>query len=92
MSQQISSQQKRELRKQVHHLKPVVMVGQHGLSDNVFAELEIALDHHELIKIRISAGDKEERKQLLERILERTGAALVQTIGHVAALYREKPE
>ena len=57
----ITEKQKRWLKKQVHHLKPVVTVGQAGVTEPVLAELEIALNHHELVKVKINAGDREER-------------------------------
>jgi len=88
----ITQKQKRHLKKLVHHLKPVVMVGQHGLSDNIHNEIDIALGFHELIKIRVHAGEKEERQQLIDEILTRSGAELIHTIGHVVALFRRNPE
>lgn len=87
----ITPRQKRWLKQQVHHLKPVVLIGQHGLSDAVLAELELALDHHELLKIRASVGDREERDAILTEITHRTGAILINRIGNVAALYRANP-
>jgi RNA-binding protein len=88
----LTSKQKRHLKSLAHHLKPVVMTGQHGLTEGVFNELEIALDAHELIKVRISAGDREEREEMLELIRERTGAEVVQAIGHVAVLFRRNAD
>lgn len=84
----ITQKQKRHLKGLVHHLKPVVIVGQHGLNEGVFSELEIALDTHELIKVRVNASDKDERKEMLEIICDKTGSELIHTIGHVAALFR----
>jgi RNA-binding protein len=83
----ISHSQKRHLKGLAHHLKPVVMVGQNGLKDTVFDELEIALDAHELIKVRIAA-DRDERKEITDQILQRTKAELVQTIGQMSVLFR----
>jgi RNA-binding protein len=88
----ITEQQRRSLKKLVHHLKPVVMVGQHGLSEGVFNEIEIALDSHELIKIRLSGGDRSERKALIEEICKKTGADFIHSIGHTAAFYRRHPK
>lgn len=84
----ISASQKRYLRSQAHHLKPVVTVGQRGLSDNVFTEIEIALNYHELIKIKITGADQEDKKIMIDTISAQTGADLVQTIGHVAVFFR----
>jgi len=83
----ISQSQKRHLKGLAHHLKPVVMIGQNGLKDTVFDELEIALDVHELIKVRIAA-DRDERQEITDQILERTKSELIQTIGQMSILFR----
>ena len=88
----ITQKQKRHLKGLVHHLKPVVIIGQNGLNDGVFNELELALETHELIKVRVNAGDRDERKEMLEIICEKTGAELVHTIGHVAAFFKRNPK
>jgi len=88
----LSNNQQRHLRSLAHHLKPVVLLGQHGLKDSVMEEIDIALSSHELIKIRVAAGDRDERSQLIEQIAKRSGAELVQTIGHIAVLFRRNPE
>lgn len=87
----ITDKQRRWLRQQVHHLKPVVTLGQAGLSDAVLAEIELALDHHELIKIRIGSAEREERDATVQAIADRTGADLIQRIGHVASYFRPNP-
>ena len=83
--------QRRALRARAHHLKPVVSVGTAGMSDGVLAELGIALDQHELVKIRIAADDREQRKKLIDDLCTGTNAELIQRIGHTAVLYRERP-
>jgi RNA-binding protein len=83
----LSAVQKRFLRSKAHHLKPVVMVGQHGLGENVLNELEIALDAHELIKVKIAA-ERDERAAITQTLVEHSGAELVQTIGQMSILYR----
>ncbi|WP_242469535.1 ribosome assembly RNA-binding protein YhbY [Rhabdochromatium marinum] len=88
----ITPQQRRWLKQQAHHLKPVVMLGQHGLTDAVLREIQRALEHHELIKIKVSAGDRDEREQLIATITEHTAAELVQRVGHTASLYRHNPD
>lgn len=88
----LTLKQKKSLRNSAHSLKPVVIIGQHGLTDNVLAEIELALDHHELIKVRVNAADRQARGELVERIRETTGSDLVQRIGHIAVFYRRNPE
>jgi len=85
----ISEFQRRHLKKLAHHLKPVVIVGNAGLSENVIHEIDEALEHHELIKVRINAGDKKEREALIEDISNKTGSTPVVRIGHVAGFYRQ---
>jgi len=86
----VNSADKKKLRAQAHGLKPVIMIGQAGLTAAVLAEIELALDSHELIKVRIRA-EREDRKQITEKICTDTGAALIQTIGQIAVIYRLNP-
>jgi RNA-binding protein len=88
----ITDKQKRWLKKQVHHLKPVVTVGQSGLTDAVLAEIELALDHHELIKIKISAGDRDSRDTAVGLIASHTDSDLINRIGNTAAYFRANPK
>lgn len=76
------------LRKSCHHLKPVVTVGNAGLSENVMSEVELALNHHELVKIKLN-GSSDERKAMINTIVTQTAAVLVQSIGHTASFYRQ---
>ena len=84
---QLSESQKRHLRALGHHLKPVVWVGQHGLKDSVLAEIEQALDAHELIKVKIAA-DRDSRKAIGSAICSGTHAQLIHTIGQMMVLFR----
>ncbi|MCB1867304.1 MAG: ribosome assembly RNA-binding protein YhbY [Gammaproteobacteria bacterium] len=88
----ISEKQRRHLKGLAHHLKPVVMVGQHGLTESVLNETALTLETHELIKMRINAGDRQERAGIIAEITEKTGAELVQTIGHIAVFYLPNSE
>jgi len=80
----------KRLRAEGHRLKlrPVVIIGQKGLSENVHQEVEAALAHHELIKMRIPALDKPGKRTLCQSICERHQAQLVQSIGNVIVIYR----
>lgn len=85
---ELTDRQKRHLRGLGHPLKPVVMLGQHGLTDAVVRELDQALDTHELVKLRARAGDRAARDAALATLAARTGATLVQRIGNVGLYYR----
>lgn len=87
----INDAQRRFLRSQGHALRPVVTAGAAGMSDAVIAEAEQALVAHELIKVRLRISAPDARTEALERLLDTTGAALVQKIGHVALIYRAHP-
>lgn len=92
MRMSITESQRRNLRRQAHHLKPVVLVGAAGLSDAVLNEIELALEHHELIKVRVSAPDRASRDDMIRDICARSGAELVQRVGNIASLFRRNPE
>jgi RNA-binding protein len=87
----LKAAQKKNLRGQAHHLKPVVTVADKGLSENVVTEIERALNDHELIKVKLR-GDREVRKAWAVSIASQCKAELVQTIGQVACYYRKHPE
>ena len=80
------------LRARGHALKPVVRLGQAGLSDAVTDELARALDDHELVKVKLAAEGKAACDAQADALAKACGAALVQRIGHVALLYRPSPE
>lgn len=82
--------ERKKLRADAHALNPVVIIGQAGLTDAVLAEIELALDYHELIKIKVRA-EREERQPITAEICQRTGAELIQTIGQVVVIYRLNP-
>ena len=90
MKKNLSNIKKKELRKKAYLLKPFVMIGQHGLTDAVLAEIDIALNAHELIKIRIRGGDKNERAKQCLQIEQQMNTEVVHQIGHIAVLYRPK--
>ena len=92
MSSPLSNAQKRYLRGLAHDLKPVVMVGAKGVGPSLLAELDQALDMHELLKVKVSAEDRDQRDGCIAAMVEGSGAALVARIGHVAVLYRRRSE
>jgi RNA-binding protein len=90
----LNIRQKKYLRQQAHARKPVVTVGNSGLSTAVLAEIRIALRTHELLKIKLPAGERETRGTLLAQICHDTESEPVQLIGRVAIIYRpsDKPK
>ena len=91
-SMSLTPSQRRYLRGLAHPLKPVPLLGGKGVTPAVLAELEHALDDHELIKIKLAGEDREERSSSLTQLLDASGAENVQRIGHVAVLYRRNEE
>jgi RNA-binding protein len=89
----LTNKQNKYLRGLAHTLKPVVMIGNSGITEGVLNELDARLAHHELIKVRISGADRDERQQMAEKLCEESNSELVTTIGHIAIIYRrgEKP-
>ncbi len=84
----LEKHQLRHLRGLAHSLKPTVMVGQHGLRDAVIDELDTTLTAHELVKVKVSVGDRQARDAAIAILVERTGAELIQRIGNMAVLFR----
>jgi len=87
----LTNQQTKHLKRLAHHLAPVVIVGQHGLTEGVLNEVAVSLEAHELIKVKVNAADREEREAMLAAIAASASAELVQRIGHVAVFYRANP-
>lgn len=88
----LNEKQKRHLRGLLHQIKPVVIIGGAGLTENVMLEINNALAHHELVKLKVNADDKAARQAMIETIREKTNSELVQTIGHTASFYRPADE
>ena len=87
----LTNRQLRHLRGLTHSLQPVVMVADKGLSENVLAEIESALEHHELVKIKLKT-DRETRAQWIEQISRQFGAEKIHSIGQVASFFRRNPK
>lgn len=86
----LSSKQQRELKARAHHLKPVVRVGQKGITENLLLETENALETHELIKLHIGSDERDERQAICREIAEKTGAEVVNMIGKTGVLYKQR--
>ncbi len=88
----LNNKQKQYLKGLAHPLKPVVMLGNNGLTEGVLAEIEQALQHHELIKVKIAAEERETKTLIVEAIIRETKANNVQVIGNILVLYRPSTE
>ena len=87
-----SSKELRQLRAQAHSLKPVVTVAGKGLAPSVLEELDRALNDHELIKVKVAVGDREQRESVIEELCSLSEAYLVQRVGNIATLLRTNPQ
>ncbi len=85
---ELTPDQRRYLKSLAHHLNPVVMIGNNGLTDSVIREIAVNLDAHELIKIRVLGHERELREQYLQQSCNDLGAAPVQHIGKLLLIYR----
>jgi len=89
---ELTNPQKKKLKGLAHGLHPLVTIGQNGLKESIHDEIEIALSFHQLIKIKIMADDRDQRKDLISLLSEKHKATVVQTIGHVAVFYRRNKD
>ena len=81
---------KQRLKADAHHLHPVVMIGAKGLTPAIIAETDIALETHELLKVKINGAEKAHRHEMAEQLCTALHATLVQLIGNIAVLYRKR--
>lgn len=86
----LNSKQRQFLKAQAHTLNPVVLLGADGLSENVIKEIDSSIEHHELIKIKLNAGDG--RKEQAQEAADAVHAELVNVVGRVAILFRQQRE
>ena len=88
----LSAKEILELKARAHHLHPVVMVGQQGLTESVIKETDAPLTAHELIKVRVFGDDRAERVEICNALCEAVDAQLVQHIGKLLVLWRKNLE
>ncbi|EWC40683.1 ribosome assembly RNA-binding protein YhbY [Pseudomonas stutzeri] len=88
----LTNEQKKQYKSIGHHLKPVLIVAENGLTEGVQAELERALNDHELIKIQFRLAEREDRRALMEELCKIGKCELVQVIGKMALVYRKNPK
>ena len=85
----LTKNQTKFLKSRCHELKPVIWLGQKGFTDEVLKELEIDLDHHELVKIKLGIDDKEKRQLMIEEICKKSTSEKIQSIGKTVSVYRQ---
>lgn len=88
----LTNTQKRYLRGLAHGLKPVIQTGNKGLTPALIKEMSGALEHHELIKVKLGSEDRDERKAQIAELASAANAELVQSIGRVACFYRRNED
>jgi RNA-binding protein len=88
----LSTSERRTRRADAHHLNPVVMVGGDGLTPSVVREIDLALQAHGLIKVRVFSDERDTRETMLSELCEQLGAAPVQHIGKLLVLWRPIPD
>lgn len=84
----LSNEQKKQYKSIGHHLNPVLIVAENGLTEGVLAELERALNDHELIKIKFAIAERDDRRALIDELCQQGSCELVQVIGKMALVYR----
>ncbi len=88
----LTNKQKQFLKAKAHELKPVILLGNNGLTEGVIAETEQALEHHELIKIKVPTEDREQKVLIMDAIVRETKAEKVQVIGKILVLFRSSKD
>lgn len=88
----LTGKQKRFLRSQAHHLRPIFQVGKIGVNENMIVQINEALEKRELIKVSILQNCLQDKDDVAEQISEGTGAQVVQIIGQIIVLYKESSE
>ena len=88
----LTQEQKKQFKSIGHHLKPIVTIADNGLTESVLTELDRALNDHELIKIQLRLGEREDRKAIADELCQKSSCILVQSIGKVALVYRKNAQ
>ena len=89
--EQLKGSQRKYLRSQAHHLKPLVIIGRNGINEQVIGSVDLALKDHELIKVKFGEF-KEAKKEISAEIAQATKSELVGIIGNIAIFYRQHPQ
>lgn len=92
ITKKLTNSQIKFLKGIAHGLKPVIIIGTNGVTESLTEELESSLTHHELLKIKIASGEREDRKEIIHYLQEKTKAQLVQSIGKTFVLFRQNED
>ncbi|MCL5052156.1 MAG: YhbY family RNA-binding protein [Gammaproteobacteria bacterium] len=87
----LDSKARQDLRARAHHLKPIITVGNQGVTAAVLSELDRALFDHELLKVRLPALDKDERDECIQQLATGAEAEIIGRVGRILMLYRARP-
>jgi RNA-binding protein len=91
--EKLKGYQKKYLKGLVHGMKPLVFVGQKGLSSTVTQAVDEALEKHELIKVKfIDFKEKDQKQEIVDAIEKETASELVGMVGHMAIFYRQQKD
>jgi RNA-binding protein len=88
----LTNKQKQFLKSKAHDLKPIILLGANGLTEGVMAEIDNALNFHELIKIKVPGEDREQKVLIMDAIIRESKAEKVQVIGKILVLYRQSED
>ncbi len=91
-TKKLTNTQIKFLRGIAHDLNPVVTIGNNGMTENLMEELESSLEHHEILKIKITLGERSDRKEIITKIANATNSHLIQSIGKVCVIFRANPQ
>ena len=84
----LTGKQRHHLRALAHHLDPLVRLGKEGVSEGVLSALDIALEKHELVKVKLA--DTEDREEVGASLAKSSGAQVAQVIGRIVLVYRPR--
>lgn len=87
----LTGAERKYLRGLAHHLKPLAQIGKTGVTPNVLAAIDEALEHHELIKVRF-LDFKDQKRQLSQTIADHVDGEIIGSVGHVFMFYRQHPD
>jgi RNA-binding protein len=88
----LTARERAALKARAHPLEPLIRIGHAGVTDAAVAAIDRALEAHELIKVKLGEGERDDRNEMRTAITARTGAALVQSVGRVIVLWRPRPD